>query len=94
MSAFVLKIIAMITMFIDHFGARLMGNMPAMRVVGRIAFVLYAFMAVEGFRHTSNRSKYLLKLFVLAIVSEIPFNLMEYRTLIYMGNRMLYLLSL
>lgn len=45
------------------------------RAVGRPAFVLFAFMAVEGFNHTHSRPKYLLRLFLFALLSEIPFDL-------------------
>lgn len=45
------------------------------RAVGRLAFILFAFMASEGFQHTHSRNQYLLRLLVFAVVSEIPFDL-------------------
>ena len=45
------------------------------RAVGRIAFVLFAYLTTEGFRHTKSKSKYLLRLGMFAIVSEVPFDL-------------------
>ncbi len=45
------------------------------RHVGRIAFILFAFMASEGFRYTRSRKKYLLRLAGFALISEIPFDL-------------------
>ncbi len=45
------------------------------RAVGRIAFVLFAFMAAEGFCHTHSRKKYLIRLGAFALLSEIPFDL-------------------
>lgn len=45
------------------------------RAVGRMAFVLFAYLIVEGFIHTRSRLKYLLRLTLLAFVSEIPFDL-------------------
>lgn len=45
------------------------------KAVGRTAFVLFAFLAVESFVHTRSRRKYLLRLALFAVVSEIPFDL-------------------
>lgn len=87
MSAFSFKIIAMITMFIDHFGAvvyhfQLQGIqiLPyevdgfALRGVGRAAMPIFAFLLVEGFKHTKSVKKYFLRLLAFAIISEIPYN--------------------
>ena len=48
------------------------------RMVGRISFPIYAFLIVEGFRKTSNIFRYVLRVFALAIVSEIPFDLIVF----------------
>lgn len=89
-----LKIIAIITMFIDHTGATVVQGMlklPAikadaqtyamvrdiyslMRDIGRIAFPIFCFLLVEGFLHTRNVKKYVLRLFLFALISEIPFD--------------------
>lgn len=79
MSAFALKLIALFTMIIDHTAAVLSGSAATsqvvllMRFVGRIAFPLYAFMLVQGLRHTRDWRKYALRLFGLAMLSQIPY---------------------
>lgn len=76
-----LKMIAVLSMLCDHIAFVLI---PAdqftkcyyiMRIVGRIAFPLFCFMLVEGFIHTHNRKNYIIRLFLFAIISEIPFDL-------------------
>ena len=91
-----LKMIAMGTMFIDHaaaaiiFGCGLNGMSPlvenigiAMRLVGRMAFPLYAFLLVQGFMWTSDWSRYVTRMAVFALISEIPFDLMVAREIWY-----------
>ncbi len=98
-----LKIIAVITMLIDHIGAvvvfrlydactigrfdmdsaimkffisgHLLSLYTVCRFIGRIAFPIFCFLLVEGFYHTSDRLKYILRLAVFAIISEVPFDL-------------------
>ena len=82
MSVFVLKIIAMVTMLIDHITATFVtrGTVLYMagRLIGRIAFPIFCFLIVEGFYHTRNVWMYLLRLAILAVISEIPFDMMIY----------------
>lgn len=75
MNGFVLKWIAMISMVIDHTGMVLFPQYPIMRVIGRLAFPIYCFLLVEGAVHTSNRKRYLGRLFLFALISEVPFDL-------------------
>jgi len=75
MTSFVLKIIAMTTMFLDHFGLALFNNVTELNIIGRIAFPIFAFQITEGYKHTKNLKKYFLRLFIFAIISQIPFSL-------------------
>lgn len=71
-----LHIIAMILMLGDHLWATFLPNQEWLTILGRIAFPMFAFMVVEGFFHTHDFKKYLLRMFVCALFSEIPFDLM------------------
>ncbi len=74
-SSFQLKMIAMITMLIDHVGAVLFPQYMVFRIIGRIAFPIYCFLLVEGGIHTKNPLKYSARLLLFALISEIPFDL-------------------
>lgn len=76
MNAFVLKIIACITMFIDHLGYLIFdGKASWLNYVGRLAFPIFAFQISEGYIHTKDVKKYLFRLIVFAFISQIPFSL-------------------
>ena len=55
-----LKIIALITMTIDHIGMYLLPQFPILRIIGRLSMPIYAYMIAEGCRYTRNRKAYLL----------------------------------
>lgn len=69
-----LKIIAFVTMTIDHIGAVFFPEAVVLRIIGRIAFPLFAYCLVIGYARTGNIKKYLRRLFLFAILSQ-PFYL-------------------
>ena len=79
MNGFALKLIAVVTMLIDHVTAVLIpeGTLWYMigRSIGRLAFPIFCFLLVEGLLHTKNVKKYLIRLGIFALLSEIPFDL-------------------
>lgn len=74
-NGFTLKWIAMISMIIDHTGMVLFPQYRILRIVGRLAFPIYCFLLVEGAVHTLDIRKYLGRLFLFALISEIPYDL-------------------
>jgi hypothetical protein len=87
MSVFVLKVLAILAMLTDHIAAVFFTDEPklylVMRGFGRIAFPIFCFLIVEGYFHTRNVKKYMARLAVFAIISEIPFDLCFYHKLFY-----------
>lgn len=104
-SGYTLKMIAVISMLIDHSAATILERMlttedmlafplvsdnwnlfyliyKVMRGIGRFAFPIYCYLLVEGFFHTRSVKKYALRLFLFAILSEIPFDLAFSHTLL------------
>lgn len=74
MSVFILKLIAMCSMLIDHIAFALVNNNTALRNIGRFAFFIYAFLIAESYFHLREKPEklksHLIKLLVLCVVSE------------------------
>lgn len=77
-SAFALRIFAIVCMALDHIGFCLpkAAFSPYFRIIGRIAFPIFVFLIVNGYRHTHSKPKYALRLGLFAVISQLPFSLM------------------
>lgn len=70
-----MQLIAMITMLIDHIGLLFFPDEMVWRIIGRMAFPIYAYALIQGHIHTSNYRKYAVRLFLIAALSQIPYQL-------------------
>lgn len=76
-----IKIIALVTMLIDHVGYVLYGIVPywlyfVLRCIGRISFPLFAYFVAEGFYYTKNKIKYFITILIFALISQLPYSLL------------------
>ncbi len=79
-STFSLKLIAVLTMFIDHFSIVFLADHQKLyltgRTIGRLSFPIFCFILVEGFFYTKNRLKHGILLGIFALISEVPYDLL------------------
>ena len=68
-----LKIIAAVAMLIDHMGLLLFPDLKVFRIIGRLAFPIFAFMISEGCKYTKNKVRYFLNIFVLSLICQTVF---------------------
>lgn len=105
LSGTALKLLACVTMLIDHIGAScieagvgtaancpvgLLKMDPVLRLIGRLAFPIFCFLLVEGFLHTHDVKQYLRRLLLFGAVSEIPFDMAFFREPFYGGHQNVY----
>lgn len=69
-----LKLFACIAMMLDHYCAVLAPWMISYQVIGRLSFPVFCFLLAEGAHRTRSPGKYALRLFVAAVISELPFD--------------------
>lgn len=87
-NASVLKCIAICSMLLDHIGIMLAGTEVnqavyyILRGIGRLAFPIFCFLLVEGFVHTRSFVKYIIRMLLLAFISELPYDLLNFGNVI------------
>lgn len=71
----VLKIIALVTMVIDHIGWLLIPAPTSyiFRAIGRIAMPIFAFFVAQGYHYTRSKKRYILTLLFWSVISQIPY---------------------
>lgn len=78
-----LKLLAMALMLCDHMWATVIPGNNWLTAVGRLAFPIFAYQVAEGFFLTHDRKKYLGRMFIFALISEIPFDLLYYSSVVF-----------
>lgn len=86
-----LKIIAIICMLIDHIGFYFYDSLSfdvyyVLRIIGRCAMPIFSFLILQGFLHTKSKTKYFLRLLVLAIITQTIFILLKFINIKYYPN--------
>ncbi|MBN1463884.1 MAG: hypothetical protein JW922_09465 [Paludibacteraceae bacterium] len=76
MTILLIKIIAIITMTVDHIGLFLFPTMPSLRLIGRFSFPFFAWLIASGEQHTKNVKKYAMRLLLFGLISQIPYALL------------------
>ena len=87
-----LKIIALITMTIDHVGEMLFPKIAILKILGRIAFPIFAFAIAEGCFYTRNKVKHFLMVFILGVLCQIVYCI-NYKSL-YIGILLIFSVSI
>lgn len=92
-----IKLLALITMLLDHIGIIFFPNVRWIRYVGRLAMPLFGYCVARGFYYSKEHGtlkKYVQNLIILTIISEVPYALMEQRKSIDIGLTWLISVSL
>ena len=89
-----LKLLACVTMLIDHIGAVFFPQFQWLRIIGRLSFPIYCFLLAEGVHYTRNPAKYGLRLLLVAGLAELPYDLLFYGKLTWAKNSVMVTLLL
>ncbi|MFP4016273.1 MAG: TraX family protein [Halanaerobiales bacterium] len=73
MSSFILKMIGILTMTVDHIGSIVFPDLLFLRVIGRLAYPIFAFLISEGYRKTGDVTDYIGRLLVFAFFSQLAY---------------------
>lgn len=87
LTSFQLHILAMVLMLVDHMWATLFPQQEWMTCIGRLAFPIFAFMIVEGYFHTADVHKYIVRMLIFALISEVPFDLVYGSSVFYLFHQ-------
>lgn len=71
----ILTVFAIFLMVIDHIGAIILPEIHELRWIGRLAFPIFAYQLAQGYIYTSNVNKYLFRLWIFAIIAQIPYTI-------------------
>ncbi|MCQ2353551.1 MAG: conjugal transfer protein TraX [Clostridia bacterium] len=93
MSSLILKIAACLTMLADHIGYH-NSSLPALRMIGRISFPIFAYLIAFGYKKTSNPFKYLVRILLFGILSEHVYDYCFYGRLHVEGYNVMFTLAL
>ena len=88
----ILKIIAVISMTIDHMGLMLFNDNLVMRCIGRLAFPIFGFMIAEGCFYTKNKLRYFLRVFILGMLCQVAYYIAD--SSLYLGILITFSLSI
>ena len=89
-----LKLLACATMLVDHIGAVFFPGLIWLRIIGRISFPIYCFLLAEGIHHTHSPIKYGLRLLLVALICELPYDLLFYGRFTWAKNNVMVTLLL
>lgn len=87
MNSFQLKMIAILSMTIDHIGAVFFPEVLIFRYIGRLAFPIFAYFVAEGMYHTKDLKRYFIRLMGFALITEVIFDMTFYGSLFYPGHQ-------